>query len=824
MSCSNRLLNKKGPLATVWVAALRCTEALTRDQVASTDIVASVGNDSMLTRGMRDQSVIFFPSNFWISNACIFSPTGADKILEDAQAPQRILALLLLGLVKIYCKKLQYLCDDCNNFYHTFGPRCCAEPSTSTGRSVQVKEAVQVRDKKDTNKVKKSIHAVRITKISGSISSEGLPVRRETEINVQTSVVIREACVSVDMPAFTIPQRFELDSFDLGIADDISLPPEVIGAIDEVNNILDTKGHEPERESQDTDSVWFTPVKDVLPPETMEIIAEGEDPSNKRKMGDESVRKVNMDKDVGSSCSTILPDVLPPEMMEIMAEGKDPSNKRKMGDESVRKVNMDKDVGSSCSTILPEIPEQQISENVLKIMISASPSANYPTIEESENGLFIGKSNTGQSVGGFHENETEENELLGKSNTGLPIGGFQGHEAQELESLEQSISSCKTQAMATNDLSPSTPEPLPGPPLLSTFMVKTPANIERRQSTRKRKRDYYNKEDYLPTEREKRPRRFPKIDEVLVTPNGAVSSNGLSEYIEPIHAFINSLHCTILVICIHFPCNSIMKAIIDEEPDTARTRKMASHTHLASWKLAKIGSLPDNFMDPLIPCNTSVNLDRLTTPEAPENSCGESVKARRRLSYKLSESSKSCKASGATEQENVFDKPRKRKSGGPTEFEVPVGSDTESGHPQDDVCGCNNDTAKEQGTHIKGDEPILTDKGLHESENYTSLHTEALCTDPYNIDLLQDTPMDEEHTRDEGSVYKLSFVLTLYYEFELHQALICIFLLCSGFISVQVLKNRGLIEVNQEQPYEDIMLSPTPQLEAELQRPSGGTS
>ncbi|KAK3142232.1 hypothetical protein QOZ80_4BG0343940 [Eleusine coracana subsp. coracana] len=818
MSCSNRLLNKKGPLATVWVAALRCTEALTRDQVASTDIVASV-----------------------------------DKILEDAQAPQRILALLLLGLVKIYCKKLQYLCDDCNNFYHTFGPRCCAEPSTSTGRSVQVKEAVQVRDKKDTNKVKKSIHAVRITKISGSISSEGLPVRRETEINVQTSVVIREACVSVDMPAFTIPQRFELDSFDLGIADDIydedhhqlghqdisledechhvpflyelnqratssyavdsyclmpeyiSLPPEVIGAIDEVNNILDTKGHEPERESQDTDSVWFTPVKDVLPPETMEIIAEGEDPSNKRKMGDESVRKVNMDKDVGSSCSTILPDVLPPEMMEIMAEGKDPSNKRKMGDESVRKVNMDKDVGSSCSTILPEIPEQQISENVLKIMISASPSANYPTIEESENGLFIGKSNTGQSVGGFHENETEENELLGKSNTGLPIGGFQGHEAQELESLEQSISSCKTQAMATNDLSPSTPEPLPGPPLLSTFMVKTPANIERRQSTRKRKRDYYNKEDYLPTEREKRPRRFPKIDEVLVTPNG------------------------------------IMKAIIDEEPDTARTRKMASHTHLASWKLAKIGSLPDNFMDPLIPCNTSVNLDRLTTPEAPENSCGESVKARRRLSYKLSESSKSCKASGATEQENVFDKPRKRKSGGPTEFEVPVGSDTESGHPQDDVCGCNNDTAKEQGTHIKGDEPILTDKGLHESENYTSLHTEALCTDPYNIDLLQDTPMDEEHTRDEGllsSIRTRKLARFLHQRFLDHNSnqgtnSISLNHALEGkerrtsaifFYETLVLKNRGLIEVNQEQPYEDIMLSPTPQLEAELQRPSGGTS
>lgn len=86
---------------------------------------------------------------------------------------------------------------------------------------MQVKKAVQVGSKKYTNKVKKSIHTVRVTKISGSISSEDLPVRTETEINVQTSLVIRETCVSVDMPAFTIPERFELDSFDLGIADDM---------------------------------------------------------------------------------------------------------------------------------------------------------------------------------------------------------------------------------------------------------------------------------------------------------------------------------------------------------------------------------------------------------------------------------------------------------------------------------------------------------------------------------------------------------------------------------------------------------------------------
>jgi hypothetical protein len=60
MSCSKWLLNKKSPLATVWVAAFRRVEALSRDQVASTDIVAFVGNASMVIRAMRDQSLFLF--------------------------------------------------------------------------------------------------------------------------------------------------------------------------------------------------------------------------------------------------------------------------------------------------------------------------------------------------------------------------------------------------------------------------------------------------------------------------------------------------------------------------------------------------------------------------------------------------------------------------------------------------------------------------------------------------------------------------------------------------------------------------------------------
>jgi cohesin complex subunit SCC1 len=59
MFYSKDLLSKKGPLGTVWVAAFCGEAALSRSQVARTDIVASVGNHSMSTPAMREQFPIF---------------------------------------------------------------------------------------------------------------------------------------------------------------------------------------------------------------------------------------------------------------------------------------------------------------------------------------------------------------------------------------------------------------------------------------------------------------------------------------------------------------------------------------------------------------------------------------------------------------------------------------------------------------------------------------------------------------------------------------------------------------------------------------------
>ena len=134
---------------------------------------------------------------------------------------------------------------------------------------------------------------------------------------------------------------------------------------------------------------------------------------------------------------------------------------------------------------------------------------------------------------------------------------------------------------------------------------------------------------------------------------------------------------------------------------------------------------------------TSIPLARGTAPEAPESSCEESVKARRRLSYELSESIHACKDTGSTERESILDASRKRKLEEPIDPEVPVDCQTESWPVQDEVCACNEDTIKEKSTQVKGDEPSSKappKNGLHESENQIPLHIEALNAAVDNID------------------------------------------------------------------------------------------
>ncbi|KAM2583590.1 hypothetical protein TB2_044684 [Malus domestica] len=80
MFYSQRLLSRKGPLGGIWVAAYSFKK-LKRSQVNQTDISSSI-----------------------------------DEILQDEwdAVAYRVLAYLLLGVVRIYSKKVEYLYDDCS--------------------------------------------------------------------------------------------------------------------------------------------------------------------------------------------------------------------------------------------------------------------------------------------------------------------------------------------------------------------------------------------------------------------------------------------------------------------------------------------------------------------------------------------------------------------------------------------------------------------------------------------------------------------------------------------------------------------------------------
>ncbi|OMO98737.1 hypothetical protein COLO4_13736 [Corchorus olitorius] len=129
MFSSNCLVSKKGPLGAIWVAAY-FFKKLKKSQIFETDIASSVDNI------LQDQLEIL---------------------------AYRVLAYLLLGVVRIYSKKVEYLCDDCEEVLK------------------KINEFV-VREK---NKAKKE--------------------------------ALRASCFSI-----TRPMTFDLDAFDLEILEDTS--------------------------------------------------------------------------------------------------------------------------------------------------------------------------------------------------------------------------------------------------------------------------------------------------------------------------------------------------------------------------------------------------------------------------------------------------------------------------------------------------------------------------------------------------------------------------------------------------------------------------
>uniref|UniRef100_A0ACD5V419 Uncharacterized protein n=1 Tax=Avena sativa TaxID=4498 RepID=A0ACD5V419_AVESA len=411
---SKSMLSKKGPLWNVWVAAVRGMAKLTKDQVLRTNVAASV-----------------------------------DKILSDVETPYRILGLLLLGVVRIYSTKVEYLHNECDQLL---------ESSARVNRRVpkRMKKGVCARrlvlDPEDPARAKKTARG-RISRAENGVMSQ--------------LVEVPEVIEPLDLPPiFTIPKRFELDCFDLEIPENREDEDDDHHQLPRQDTLLEDGQHRTSNMYEsyqrmphaDLDSACFMPACITLPTEVISVIDEVHDllyPSNK---GDEPE---NDNQNTDPACFTPVKDVLPPEVMNTMAEVSPESRKVK---KPRREVNGEENDDSACSIPLAESQEIQSSVNAVENATRADLDENRPVPEESENGLLQGKSNTEASV--------------------------QIPDVEEQESLE-----------------PATPEPLRegASGLLEKFMVATPAKNEKRQPARKRRRGLYCTDSIcIPIDREER--------------------------------------------------------------------------------------------------------------------------------------------------------------------------------------------------------------------------------------------------------------------------------------------------------------------------------
>uniref|UniRef100_A0A453C9L4 Uncharacterized protein n=1 Tax=Aegilops tauschii subsp. strangulata TaxID=200361 RepID=A0A453C9L4_AEGTS len=231
----------------------------------------------------------------------------------------------------------------------------------------------------------------------------------------------------------------------------------------------------------DLDSAYVVPVC-IIPTEMISVTDEVTDLLYLSNIGDELE---NESQNPDPACFTPVKDVLPPEAMDMMAEASDLPEKSKEVKKARREVNGD----PACSTPLPENQEMQRPVNAVENVVCADLDENHPVVEESENGLAVGKPNTALSVE-------------------IP-------DIEEQESLE-----------------PSTPEPL-REGASEKFVVATPAQNEKRQVTRKRRRGLHNKRKVW-----------------VLWDENVILDNELS-IVTCLYKLFHLLHCIFLCACMH---------------------------------------------------------------------------------------------------------------------------------------------------------------------------------------------------------------------------------------------------------------------------------
>ncbi|XP_073099461.1 sister chromatid cohesion 1 protein 2 isoform X2 [Elaeis guineensis] len=235
MLYSQSLLSRKGPLCNIWIAAF-WFKKLKKDQIADTDISSSV-----------------------------------DKIMPEVQISYRVLAQLLLGIVRIFSKKVDYLYHDCNEALTNIRKSFMASQRTVQNEAIakprhtvtQTKKAIDVPDQ-------------RVNSAEEAMPTAPIEAMRAPHNHV----------------TITVPERFELDSFDLDISDECETAKshEQPIAQDEwtderYQTFLLNEYHRETVTHAEFNSACFTPMDDVLPSHMMDIDFEISEIYNSNSLG-----------------------------------------------------------------------------------------------------------------------------------------------------------------------------------------------------------------------------------------------------------------------------------------------------------------------------------------------------------------------------------------------------------------------------------------------------------------------------------------------------------------------------------------------------------
>ncbi|MQM05463.1 hypothetical protein Taro_038273 [Colocasia esculenta] len=176
----------------------------------------------------------------------------ADKIVTDAQLSYRLLAHLLLGVVRIFSKKVEYLFHDCNEIIIRLG-RSFISSQWNTP-----KETTGGRHRK-----------VSLPKGSTHGKCENLALHEE----YPSVEAVRGVQPGVTL---TLPKSFELDSFDLEVPEeegDISIHECFRLEVEEIYQpaFLNARHGDDMVAGSGLSSGCFTPVGDVIPPGILDI-------------------------------------------------------------------------------------------------------------------------------------------------------------------------------------------------------------------------------------------------------------------------------------------------------------------------------------------------------------------------------------------------------------------------------------------------------------------------------------------------------------------------------------------------------------------------